>query len=97
MSKHSTGPWKFEEGQPKIFTTWNGKDYVVASVEESRLGWHEDRLCESSECGANAKLIAAAPELLTTLKKAVDAHDYDGREGWVADAKAAIAKAEGRS
>jgi hypothetical protein len=44
---------------------------------------------------ANARLIAAAPDLLAALKELVN--DCDGLLGWNCDpAKRAIAKAEGR-
>lgn len=66
-TKHTPGPWSWEEGQPQIVAEWNGKSHVIASVAESRLGWHEDRVCEGREKGANARLIAAAPELLDAV------------------------------
>ena len=61
---HTYGPWVWEEGQTEIKRAWNGKEWTVASVEGSKLGWHEDHNCEAREAGANARLIAAAPELL---------------------------------
>ncbi len=46
---------------------------------------------------ANARLFAAAPDLLEALKSAVRMQPRDDScDPWVSDARAAIAKAEGR-
>lgn len=42
----------------------------------------------------SARLLVAASNLLTALKKALEAHDYDGREGWVELARSAVTQAE---
>jgi len=54
-----------------------------------RAGW-PDRAEESE---ANARLIAAAPDLLAALKEV--AHHADDECGFMVQVKAAIAKAEG--
>lgn len=58
---------------------------------------------EDAETDANARLISAAPELLTALKAMVSMYDLIQRNGLgesvrlkLANAEAAIAKAEGR-
>lgn len=63
--------------------------------------WHQHSHGRSiEECDANARLIAAAPELLATLK-GILTYIEDGNVvelrpcGFVAEVRAAIAKAEG--
>lgn len=84
MSKHTPGPWCAVEGT--VFKDYGDKAYPVASVE----GWGEDT-------DHNARLIAAAPDLLEALKRIVD-WDAAGlalTEDHAGQARAAIAKAEG--
>ncbi len=96
-AKHTPGPWKFsaESIDPEwsVVTTAGGS--VIANVND-----RHDQL-------ANARLIAAAPDMLEALSKLMDLNDNSGPFGgeiledritraWDA-ARAAIAKAEGRS
>ena len=69
MNKHTPGPWIWEEGQPNIKKYWNGANHQVAAVDYKKLAWHEDSNCAGRESGANARLIAAAPDLLALHKK----------------------------
>lgn len=66
--KHTTGPWPYEGGDNYSI------DIVLpneATISISRYKRNTDGLAmEREEMEANAKLIAAAPELLETLKKA---------------------------
>jgi len=65
------------------------------------LNHPEENICEILGNMANARLIAAAPELLTCLKLAVARIELANAEGnnimsaWLPDAKAAITAAEG--
>ena len=99
---HTPGPWKWDEGQGVITAEWNGFPWHIATVDMSELGWHEDDLCKSRENGANARLIAAAPDLLEALEYINDNLDlYHGASEKVqADGyalmKSAIAKARGQ-
>lgn len=105
MSKHTPGPWTFREhGYPTLYR-------VHAFVEGSDsapvcgLWMPAEQLTIVEEGRANARLIAAAPELLEALK-AVESSvfllglhvDEDGCEGCQlrVRARSAIAKAEGR-
>lgn len=102
MSGHTTGPWHWEEGQPFITAEWNGSNHVVAKVESKTLAWHEDAICACREAGANAALLAAAPCMLEALKDFVanfaSMEDGDGNPApEIVKARAAIARAEGRS
>lgn len=90
MSKHTPGPWK---------ATFKAGTYLIQSPE-----WRTIALAgyTDSEDDANARLIAAAPDLLEAIRSMVDMFErhIDGREGpddaaarWD-KARAAIAKAE---
>ncbi len=92
-TKHPPGPW-----------VWNGKDMPFADIEDARgnviagmvyNGGHP-QVASRDEMLANARLIAAAPELLDALRLVL-AHDgaLTGAD-WTA-IRAAIAKAEGRA
>ena len=94
MSKHTPGPWHLAEN------TWNGD--VVILGKSSRPD-RSDKIavfprgeCENEE--ANARLIAAAPELLEACKVCqvrVFMHDGSTCKEY-RQAAAAIAAAEGR-
>jgi hypothetical protein len=80
MSEHTPGPW------------WVGPHYK-SDVESSEGRITECRPMQTPRAIANAHLIAAAPELLAALKKAVTALDYEGFG--TDDFRAVVAKAEG--
>jgi len=89
MSKHTPGPWRYEEFGPNVIikATKNPMLSVVHSLyQESR---------EQTE--ANAHLIAAAPELLEALENLLKVHEGEGGTQYHAGdmARAAIAKAKG--
>ena len=82
MSKHTPGPWRSPR-EP------NGKGH----------GWQAGPAwlgteAYSEETAANARLIAAAPELLESLKLLMADERIGGPDG--AKARAAIDKAEGK-
>lgn len=102
---HTTASWDWKEGQTEIFREWNGRKWVIASVNTD-LGWHEDAQCASRETASNARLIAAAPELLEALKAIAVANlgiavtptlESRAQNAALKKAHAAIAKAEGKS
>jgi hypothetical protein len=112
MSNHTPGPWKmvskvhFETGltyvsvQPETpdaerdrpLAMANG-DYHVCRMSHT-AAQHRINLYE-----ANARLIAAAPDLLAAAKRffilEVETCECDACTGWAKDLKAAISKAEG--
>ena len=99
MSNHTPGPWLFDEESEAITTN----DRVASSktqIATVELGWAEPF---ESEQIANARLIAAAPELLAELITMTDAYTEAMKDAGVShcpeafvivrSARAAIAKA----
>lgn len=95
MSAHTPGPWQpwaGMSGQPltKVarYHSFPGAYEVVADCSHAVTGSASDE--------ANARLIAAAPDLLHALRHLLDASGPDGvnLDVWQKTAKAAIAKAE---
>lgn len=89
MSKHTPGPWHIES---EPFNVWDANGLLIARAH-SQLEQDDDweRGC------ANARLIAAAPDLLAVVKDAVECQRLQqpcDRYPWFNDALAAIAKAE---
>lgn len=86
MSKHTPGPW-------------HANPYVHASVHGFAV--YADRICmdklaDEIQSEANARLIAAAPELLEALKQAVNLLETEVRPAWEqTHFRKIIAKAEG--
>jgi hypothetical protein len=107
MSKHPPAPW-FVLGDDKVgcvsgfvaFMTCNPR-----TIDETRLqneSWldmrnrtAQDRADLSEEVKSNARLIAAAPELLEALKACAAAANFHDRLKARANAEAVIAKATG--
>lgn len=85
MAEHTPGPWLAET--PSCKGSW---------VKGSGGKWTALACGESDEnAGANARLIAAAPDMLAALKAFLAAADFEDGEGAKALAADAIAKAEG--
>jgi hypothetical protein len=94
-SKHTPGPWRYckENGSP---TTGQ---HMIAGGKPGYLA--EVRDCGSGCVEANARLIAAAPDLLAVLQELQECaeywSEYDVPLGIVDRINAAIAKATGES
>ena len=86
--KHTPGPWNYDRSGYSLYVN-SGRELVTAlSMDGKRL--------ETSE--ANARLIAAAPDMLNALMDFVSyfGHDNDnGLDEMLTNARAAIAKATG--
>jgi hypothetical protein len=103
-SEHTPGPWFVGGVRQKIdrqealgifwYDDAKKRDVNIASV------WYDPR---NGDGTLDAHLIAAAPKLLAELRNLCDAWEHEGGRHAgnitrsVADARAAIAKAEGRS
>lgn len=83
---HAQGPWKIHPDGSDLMIVASGHHVATVPIGGS-IDEPEDR--------ANARLIAAAPELYAALKIALDAGniEYEGKD-WRKMARAAIAKVE---
>lgn len=96
MSKHTPGPWVAD----------NGEGYGEADIWRiqppigSNVKIVAEMICDSAEAEANARLIAAAPELLEALRLFLAYNDqgaplsFDTDAMW-AKARSVVAKIEG--
>lgn len=103
-TQHTPAPWTFNKA--KYPDNTGGFDFaiehggqIIAEVFQ-HTGWQDNTEKEyvAQPVEANARLIAAAPELLEALELFVNAHrEPHDKEGYVAREKAlsAIAKARG--
>lgn len=83
-TKHTPGPWRVDGGKLEGLTVRAGA-MAIATIPGYGVGVRND----------NARLIAAAPELLEALKFVMSAHG-EQLESAFAQAHEAITKAEGR-
>jgi hypothetical protein len=91
-SQHTPGPWALDGEGPELATVWAPERPNIEITAPARSRFNEP---SDDECAANARLIAAAPDLLTALR---DLLDGDGNLLKAMDrARTALAKAEGRS
>jgi len=99
-TEHTPGPWHLvppdaPKSWPMIAAKVGERKPLICCLEYSKRGpiYHDDAV-------ANARLIAAAPELLSALHRLVEIEDGPGMavRGWpeaMDAARAAIAKATG--
>ena len=93
MSKHTPGPWAHIN--PDGYTVRHPQVYSDTGPVCNATWLGDGRI---NELRANARLIAAAPEMLVALQEIVAAADGDGwsqLDATLAKARAAIAKATG--
>jgi hypothetical protein len=92
MSKHTPGPWHVDAGDYKY--------HIYYSREQSDHYFVEVDGDDDDEAKANARLIAAAPDLLAALKallfNAQHGNGLDAHYRAQGEALVAIAKAEGK-
>lgn len=111
MTKHTPGPWRVieEDGDGKCQHTDKCKTWVLDSEERGNMAlmqaWYSGNDPDVfEEVRANARLIAAAPDLLDVLEKVTDPYRSLPDEvleevapDWLAEAFAAVTKAKGES
>lgn len=98
MSKHTPGPWEARGWSIKY--PGNGVRVCVVDQADKALKQFGDYDEDMAVCKANARLIAAAPELLEALRNLLaDAEslgiDDSTVSGSAIEARAALAKANG--
>lgn len=71
---HTPGPWRYNGGSTGcVQRDYEGEFHMVASVYGER---GPEGISSSSELKANARLIAAAPELLVALNELFVFHEF---------------------
>lgn len=94
MSAHTPGPWHIQDDHGKRWIETNGNDDTIAEIHRRR---RMGSVYSCEEADANARLIAAAPDLLEALEEFMAhgeqafGHDFEV----MVKARAAIAKARG--
>lgn len=102
MANHppTPGPWYIEPGTLTILSEVAGNATICEVMEADDFPCVEEgtEADVQAECEANARLIAAAPEMLDALRTAekIVGREFPNGQG-IIDIRAAIAKAEGRS
>lgn len=97
MSGHTPGPWHID------YAAAGGGNIQSVNGPVANTRWFGNTQKEALEDFANARLIAAAPDLLEALKdlaRSLSDSDEDGLTEYadvMVAARSAIAKAEGRS
>jgi hypothetical protein len=90
MNKHTPGPWR-------VVDSWN--DHMVEGQNGEEIIWQDGPHGTPTINEANARLIAAAPDLLAVLEELQESaaywSEYDVPIGIVDRINAAIAKAKG--
>jgi len=105
MSQHSAGPWVIQDNAAHGVHIYSAGGCFGGGFHLARLSRPGVLVAAAPgeserQLRANARLMSAAPELLAVLRKVVAG--VDEHEGWqmastIAEARAAIAKAEGEA
>ena len=98
MSKHTAGPWWIDTAEDVDLP-----NHVGISADEhgllAQVVWRMEDDERTPQCEANARLIAAAPDLLEVLEwfmPFIESEQDDERQApWVEKARATITKAKG--
>lgn len=104
ITKHTPGPWHIKSATASGFKTKSGGNGIYAPARPTddffilQIASMETNL-SGQEVEANARLIAAAPELLEAAIYLMDdlRHSYEPRSAALDKIEAAIAKATGEA
>lgn len=68
VAGHTAGPWTFDDDWSRLPTVFGADGQIVATIEKNRVidGW----VSPQPDREANARLIAAAPDMLAALEAA---------------------------
>lgn len=71
MTKHTQGEWKFNEGN-MTGAVFCGDDFIASVYPNAPDGWDGiSEYPEADEMRANARLVAAAPNMLAALERQI--------------------------
>lgn len=80
-NRHTPGPWEVDDANPEmVFTTYGADDSGMRQYICDCEGTGSYETTPQSEYEANARLIAAAPELLEACKEALEQIQHDNEE-----------------
>lgn len=96
-TQHTPGPWKCSTYGQRISIDTENNEVGIWGIAHINPDGDGRNGIPSASNRANARLIAAAPDLLEILKEALDVMGTwdDAEPGWATTARAAIAKAGG--
>ena len=99
MTQHTPGPWRVDPDHCRDVQTADGAIEICLAEGGEPYGKNLFSVPPMEEAHANARLIAAAPDLIAVLKELQDSasywSEYDVPIGIVDRINAAIAKARG--
>ncbi|MCF5057472.1 hypothetical protein GIW54_21935 [Pseudomonas proteolytica] len=88
-TKHTPGPWYVQDDHGKRWIETEGNDDTIAEVHRRK---RKGSVYSCEEAGANADLIAAAPDLLSALQGLLAAYEDPGNTGSTHDDKVQAAR-----
>lgn len=88
-TKHTPGPWYVQDDHGKRWIETEGNDDTIAEVHRRK---RKGSVYSCEEAGANADLIAAAPDLLSALQGLLAAYEDPGNTGSTHDEKVQAAR-----
>ena len=92
--KHTPGPWRVDP-DPRQDMEWNNHIYGADDMAVCFMAHSDGKDDERDQ--ANARLIAAAPELLGALEAACRLDYFNEHNALAKQARSAIAKAKGEA